>query len=66
MPNVATLINKINFKELKNNLRTEPPKGNCNDKINCPFQAKCQFECLVYKVEIHSHGLNNNNVSKND
>ena len=59
MPNVANLINKSNIKELSNNQRNEPTKCNRTNKTNCHLKRKGQFECIVYKVKIHSCGHDN-------
>ena len=32
----------------------EVPKCNCKDKAGCPLKGKCQYECIVYKVEVYS------------
>ena len=66
MPNVINLISKSNTKKLMNNQCSEPPKCNCTNKVNCPLKGKCQYECRVYKVEVHSHGSNNSRVGNND
>ena len=34
------------------------------NKTKFPLK-KCQFECIVYKVEEHNRGSNDGNVSKN-
>ena len=64
MPNVASLINKNNIKKHRNNQRTEPPKCNFTDRTNCSFKRKCQFECIVYKVEVYGRGSNDSDLNK--
>ena len=27
----------------------------------CPLKGKCQYECIVYKIEGYNDGPNNNN-----
>ena len=40
----------------------EPPKCNCINKTNCPLRGKCQYECVVYKVEVYcDHNAIKNN-----
>ena len=65
MPNVASLINKSNIKKFRNYQRTELPNRNCTYETNHPIKKKCQFECIVYTVEVHSRGSNDINVSRN-
>ena len=48
---MASLINKSNVKNHRNNQRTEYSKWNCTNKTNRPLRGKCQFEYIVYKVE---------------
>ena len=66
MPHVARLNNKRNIKKLRKNQRTELAKCNYTNKTNCPTKGKSQFECLMYKVEVHSCRSNDSNVSIND
>ena len=33
------------------------PKYDCTEKTNCPHKGKCQFECIVYKVEVWTGSL---------
>ena len=43
------------------------PQCNCTNKVNFPPQGgKCQYEWIVYKVEIHSCRPNDNNICSND
>ena len=44
-----------------NKQRKEPPKCNCINKTNCPLRSKCQYESVVYKVEVYC----DHNVTKN-
>ena len=62
MPNVANLI-IVTLKNLEKKQRTKPPKCNCLDKTTFPVKGKCQYDCIVYKMEVYSSGPNNNNVS---
>ena len=54
MSNVASLISGINSKKLKKKQIAETPKCNCVDRNKCPLAGRCQYECVVYKVEVHS------------
>ena len=65
MPHVASLINKSSIKKFRNNQHIKPLKCNCTNKTNCSLKGKCQFECIVYKVEVHSCGSNHGNISRN-
>ena len=43
----------------------EPLKCNCINKSNCPLRGKCQYESVVYKVEIYcGHNVIENNNKK--
>ena len=66
MPNLANLINKTNIKKLRNKQHIEPPKCNCINKAAFPLKGKCQYECIVYMVEIYGYRPNNSNVNSND
>ena len=57
MPNVTSLINKSNTKKQMNNQHTESSRCNCTNKANYCLKGKSQFECIVYKVEVHLIGL---------
>ena len=39
---------------------SEFPRWNCIIKAAFPFKNKCQYECVVYKVEVHDSGSNKN------
>ena len=41
----------------------EPPKCSCIDKTNCPLKGDCQYEILVYKVDVYCehNAIKNNN-----
>ena len=64
MPNVASLINKSNIEKLNNK------QCNSINKALCPLKGKCQYEYIVYKVEVYNNRLttttttNNNNGKK--
>ena len=67
MPDVTNLINNSNVWNQRNKQRSEPSKCNYIYKTTCPLKEKCQYECLVYKVEVFSsRPNNNNNVSGKD
>ena len=53
VPNVANFINKSNTKKLMNKQCREPLKYNCINKTDCPLRGKCQYENVVYKVEVY-------------
>ena len=55
MNNMANLISRSNSKKLSKKQYIEPPKCNCIDKFTCSFNGKCQYECVVYKVEVQSN-----------
>ena len=61
MASVANLIDKSNTKKLMNKQHKEPPKCNCINKTNCPLKGKCQYESVVYELELYC----DNNVIKN-
>ena len=67
MPCVGSLIDKSNIKK---NLRIinvlSPLNVIVTNKTNFPFRGNCQFECIVYKVEVHSRGSKDNHVCRND
>ena len=42
----------------------EAPKCNCKDKAVWPLKGKCQYECIVYKVEVYSSEPYNCNNKK--
>ena len=65
MPNVAYLINKSNTKNLNNKQHINFPRCNCINKAACLLKDKCQYECIVYKVEVHSSGPKNCNRYNN-
>ena len=58
---MASLFNKSNIKNFRNDQRIELPKYNCTNKTNCPLKGTFQFECIVHKVEVHCHASNNSN-----
>ena len=66
LPDVGNLINKSNTKKLRNKQCIETPKCNCINKDTCPLKGKCQYECIVYEMEVYSCKPNNGNVSCND
>ena len=53
MPSINSIINKFNITKLKEK-HNEALKCNCKDKAGCPLKGKCQYECIVYKVEVYS------------
>ena len=63
---VANLIDKSNTKKFRNKQGIEPPTCNCINKATCLLKGRCQYECIVYKVEIYSRRPNNSNASSND
>ena len=36
-----------------NKQHKDPPLCNCIYKTNCPLRCKCQYESVVYKVEVY-------------
>ena len=65
MPNISSIINKSIIKKLRNNQPTVPPKCNCTKKTNYPLKKMCQFECIVYNVELYGRRSNDSHVSGN-
>ena len=48
-----------------NKQHSKPPKRNCITKTDCLFCGKCQYETVVYKVELYcDHDAINNNNKK--
>ena len=65
MPNINSIINKSNTIKLNKEQYNEAPKCNCNNKTGCPLKGKCQFECIIYKVEAYNsepHNCKNKKV----
>ena len=65
MPNVASLINKINIKKLRNTQHIEPPKCNCINKTNYHLKEKSQHGCIEYTLDVYNGASNNSNISRN-
>ena len=63
MLDVAILINKSNSKKkkLNNKLHFEFLRCNRISKAVCALKGKCQYQCIVYKVEVNN---DNNNYEK--
>ena len=61
MPNVVNLIKAI-LKKL-NNKHTEFSRFNCINKAICPLKGKCQYECIVYKIQVYNRPNNKNSKS---
>ena len=40
--------------KLNKEKHNETPKCNYKYKAQCPLKSKCQYECIVYKVEVYS------------
>ena len=53
------------IKKLRNNQCTEPPKCICTNLLVAPSRRSVNLS-VQYKLEVHSCGLSNINISRND
>ena len=50
MPNMNNVIQKHNSKIMKNPAPSTAKTCNCHRKTDCPMDANCLSECLIYKA----------------
>ena len=42
---------------------SEFPRYNFIHKAVCSLKGKCQYECIVFKVEVYNYEPNNDNIN---
>ena len=53
MPNIGSIINRLNLKKL--NERKPSTETNCSCNPNeCPLNGNCSVESVVYKATVHT------------
>ena len=63
--NVTSITNKSNCQKLSNKHIEFPICNSCN-KTASPLKGKCQYECIIYKAEVHSNESKNNSSCNNN